>query len=336
MPEPNGHAGLPAELSAIRVGPAPADIRDRIAEEIPGPEDQLALGTGVLRDLLRIETRPDRFRRLLRIWEGKVATAVRSRDLETARAWIVALTRDPVYPQEFASDVAAAFENASRADLIDDLIVWLVDSESMEDGTGLLAEWGGAVVTRIVAMMAVDEPPVSRRYLIDLLGMVGRRDSRLLSRHVGDHRWFIARNIAIALGRTGRLAALPALKSLLAHDDPRVRVEALRGLAAVDGESAVADMVSAFHDPDRRVRQAAVSLMRASGSAEVVPRLAALVDSGRLGTVKTERLVEVVAERKDPAALETLRRWASTRARFGVGKVARQVARRELKKKGAS
>ena len=138
IPDPDGFDQLPTQLNGIRVGQAPVDLRTRIAAEMPGPGDLRAVGIGVLRDLLRIEARPDRFRRLLRIWEGKVATAIRSRDIETAAEWMKAVTRDPSLPAEFAADADAALDNLSRPDLIDDLIVWLVESGSPERGAGLL------------------------------------------------------------------------------------------------------------------------------------------------------------------------------------------------------
>ena len=92
------------------------------------------------------------------------------------------------------------------------------------------------------------------------------------------------------------------LRNLYKHDDARVRVEAIRGLAAIDGDATVGDLVAAFADPDRRVRQVAVSLMRACPSPEIVTRLTDVVVSGKVGSAEAERLVEVIGERKDAAA----------------------------------
>ncbi|MCB2224740.1 MAG: HEAT repeat domain-containing protein [Actinobacteria bacterium] len=300
------------------------------APPAPDPSDHLAVGVQVLRDLLHVEERPDRVRRVLRVWESKVATAVRGRDLNAAREWMRAVTGDPTLPPEHTEAIASAIATLSRPALIDDLLVWLVDHECLADAEGLFAEWGEPVARRMVELMAVDDPPVNRRYAVDVLAMVGRSDTRLLTSYVGDHRWFIVRNVAIALGRSGRLATIPVLRSLMRHEDARVRVEALRGVAAVDADAAVADLAGAFRDPDRRVRQVAISLLRACPSREVVLRLSQLVTSGAVGGLEAERLIEVIGERSDEGVDAALEDIASRRGRGTVSKAARQAAKREL------
>ena len=324
-------AGVAGELTRLETGDlSPNDLRDRLAPHLPTPSDHLGIGVGVLRDLLRVEQRADRVRRILRIWESKVATAIRSRDMNAAEAWMRAVTGDTERPPEHAKAVQSAGQALSRPALIDDLIVWIVDADSLDAAAGLLAEWGEPVVRRMVDLMAVDDPPVNRRYMVDVLTVIGRSDSRLLTAYVGDHRWFIVRNVAIALGRSGRLATIPALHSLADHEDARVRVEALRGLAAIDGDAALGDLISAFYDDDLRVRQVAVSLLRACASPGVATRLADVLRSGRLGTAESERLVEVIGERKGASVQGTLEDLASRRGRLGAAKAVRLAAKREL------
>jgi HEAT repeat protein len=272
---------------------------------------------------------------VLRIWESKVAASLRDRDLEAAEGWMRAVTEDPVYPPEFAEQVSAAMEAVSRPSLIDDLVVWLVDQDAIDAGGPLLAEWGEPVVRRLIELMAVDDPPVNRRHLVEILGLIGKSDSRLLIAHVGDPRWFVVRNVAIALGRTGRLAAMPALRSLLSHEDHRVRVEALRGLAALDNDAAVPDLVRAFGDDNPRVRRAIISLLRASPSDQVIPLLSAVIETGQLNAAESERLVEVIGERNDPEADAVLRRLAGKRVAFGTAKAARDAARREMRRRSS-
>ncbi len=300
------------------------------APAAPDPTDHLAVGIQVLQDLLRIENRPNRVRRVLRIWESKVSTSIRSRNLVAAEAWLRGVTGDMVIPPERAQAVGASLAALSRPALIDDLLVWLVDADAIDAAAGLFAEWGDPIVGRMIDLMAVDDPPVNRRYMVDVLTLIGRADSRLLTPHVADHRWFIVRNVAIALGRSGRLAAIPVLRSLLSHEDARVRVEAARGLAAVDGDAAVGDLVAALQDSDGRVRQVAVSLLRACPSPEVATRLVDVVTSGKMHAVEAERLIEVIGERKDEAARKALEQIVGRRGRRGAPKAIRAAAKRQL------
>ncbi|MBU1226537.1 MAG: HEAT repeat domain-containing protein [Actinobacteria bacterium] len=305
------------------------------ASRAPDPSDHLAVGVQVLRDLLRIEDRPNRVRRVLRIWESKVSTAIRSRDLHAAEAWLRGVTADTAIPPEHAEAVGASIAALSRPALIDDLLVWLVHTDSVADAAGLFAEWGDPIVGRMIDLMALDDPPVNRRYMVDVLTMIGRSDSRLLAPHIGDHRWFIVRNVAIALGHSGRLATIPVLRNLLSHEDARVRVEAARGLATVDSEASVGDLITALSDPDGRVRQVAVSLLRACPSPDVVTRLSTVVVTGKISGPEAERLVEVIGERKDEAAREALEQIVARRGRHGAPKAIRVAAKHQLERRAS-
>jgi hypothetical protein len=332
MENPFDTPAVPASVDEFDAGVseaagAPATATATVPR-IPSAADHLDVGIQVLRDLLRVETRTDRVRRILRIWESKVSTAIRSREVEAAEAWLRAVVAD--VPEEHADAVSASFAALSRPALIDELLQWIVDADALERCTGLLAEWGDPVVRRMIELMAVDDPPVHRRHMVDVLTVIGRSDSRLLAGHVTDHRWFIVRNVAIALGKSGRLTAFPVLRTLTAHEDPRVRVEALRGLTAIDDEGAVTDLVEAFEDGDRRVRLAAVSLLRACPSRGVVVRLSAVVRSGRLGGIESVRLVEVIGERNTSAAAAALEEIASRRGHGKAPKAARRAAKQQL------
>ena len=223
-------------------------------------------GVAVLRDLLRIETRRPRFHRLLRVWVGKLTAAVRVGDLARAEAWMRGLVIAPTYPDEFADLVAEALDEVSEPQVLDDLVVHLAAADPPGTGAGLVAAWGERLARYLVQGMVVEEPPVNRRFLVEFLSWVGRDDVRLLAAFVADSRWFVVRNVAIALGRTGRPQAVPPLESLLDHPDHRVRVEALRGLFVLKRGEAVGSLVAALADPEPRVRHAAVSLLHASPS----------------------------------------------------------------------
>jgi len=287
-------------------------------------------GVTVLRDLLRIETRRPRFHRLLRVWVGKVTVAVRSGDLARAEAWMRGLVVAPTYPGEFADLVAEALDEVSDPQVLDELMVRLAAAEPPGTGAGLVAAWGERLARYLVQGMVVEEPPVNRRFLVEFLSWVGRDDVRLLAAFAADSRWFVVRNVAIALGRTGRPQAVPALETLLHHPDHRVRVEALRGLFVLKRGEAVSPLVAALADPEPRVRHAAVSLLHASPSREVVGALAQLLETRPPAADEARRLVELIAERSDPAVRAALERLAGQRWVSGAGRVVREAARRAL------
>lgn len=317
------------------VGAPSADVElmGRVAEELPGPEDDSRAVIQALRDLLRVEERPERFRRLLRAWSSKVVAAVRKGDFPVAGVWMRAVTDAPVFPAEFVVYVNDALRDLSRSDILDELVVLLSKSERPDEAAGLLSAWGEPLVQYLIDAMTLDEPPVNRRHLVDYLTMVGRSDVRYITPWLRDHRWFIVRNVAIAVGNTGRESGVPALMAVLDHPDDRVRVEVIRALATLEGEEAVPMLSKALGDSSQRVRNGALSLLRAIPTDEVVLRVVDHLAAGRAASDDARRLVKVIAERHTPAANEALNRLAGRRFAVGGEKVARDHARLALERR---
>ena len=318
--------GAHAVLAGRLVAPDGA-LLDRLAARIP--ERSICAGTVVFRDLLRIESRVPRFRHLLRVWADKVTAAVGDGDPATAEIWFRALVDDPAYPGAFADLVEEALDELSSPEVLDDLMVVLAAGEPGVSA-GLVTAWGDRIVRYLIDAMAVDDPPVNRRHMVEYLGYAGREDVRLLASLVSDPRWFIARNLAIALGRTNRPQATPAIESLLNHPDDRVRVEAVRSLAALRGEAAVPALLNVLTDSSARVRHASISLLRASPSPAVIPGLVGVLESKSVSAGDVHLLVSVLAERRDPSVLEALQRLSGRGLAVGLRRVVRDAARKAL------
>jgi hypothetical protein len=313
-------------------GSANVALLERVRAEFPGRGDDLHAGIGVLRDLLRVEGRPERFRRVLRVWTGKVAAAIRRGDFHAAGTWMRAVTESPVFPHEFAIHVAEAVRELSRDDLLEELVQNLAKAGDPPSAAPLVMAWGEPLVEYLVGAMTVETPPVNRRHLVEYLGMAGRADVRLLTPHLRDPRWFVVRNVATAMGRTGRDTAIPALEAVLDHGDDRVRVEVLRALAAVTENDGVSFAVAALGDESPRVRQAAVSLLRASPSDDVVDGVARVLGSGSHSADDARRLVDVIAERHSRAARAALEQLSEKRGAFSGNRTVRDAARAALER----
>lgn len=322
-------AGLPGEDELQPINEArPAHHADPFAEG-----EILEAGVAVLRDLLRAEGDRDRFRQLLVAWEGILVGAVEDGDPARAEAWLRALVAAPVYPAELADLVGEALDEVSVPEVLDQVVACLAAAPVPGTGAGLVAAWGERMVRYLVRGMIADQPPVSRRHLTEFLAWVGREDIRLLAALVGDPHWYVARNLAIALGRTGRLRAAPALEALLNHSDHRVRVEALRGLWALRGDGAVPELAAALADPEPRVRHAACSLLRASPGSAVVAAIVGVLESHAVTPAEARRLVDLIAERADPGVPRVLARLAGCRRVGGVGRAMRRAARLALQER---
>lgn len=322
-----------AVFDAVDVTTADTALRDAVLAELPDRSDAVT-GIGVFRDLLRVEHRPDRFRRLLRIWSGKVSGAIREERYEPAGLWFRALIDAPVFPEEFAHIVAEVRRDVSRRELLQELVVGVVRNGSPRSAGPLLAAWGEPLVEYLVSQIVTSEPIVNRRHIVDLLGMAGRGDVRHLTARLADPRWFVVRNIVIAVGKSGRASAAPALESVWAHDDERVRVEVLRAVAALQTDESVPLLVRGLGDGSDSVRRAAMSLLRANPSPEVIPGIVAALESGVASGEEARRLVEIIAERRDESVVPALEQVAGKRFSVGATRAAREASRAALEARG--
>jgi HEAT repeat protein len=149
-----------------------------------------------------------------------------------------------------------------------------------------------------------------------------------------DSRWYVVRNLAIALGRTGRSQAAPPLKTLLGHEDHRVRIEALRALVPLIRADSVEILLEALRDSHERVRQAALALLRSSDDPAVEAGLVAALDVPELATPEKIRLVEILAARESETAHAVLEGLATKVALRSSSREIRDAAKAALEGSG--
>ena len=319
-----------AVFDSVDADAADVALREKVLAQLPDGYGGSTLGTRLLRDLLRVEHRSSRFLRLLRIWSGKVAAEVWAGDYEAAGLWMRALTEAPVFPEEFSHLVAEAKRDLSRGSLFEELVTGLGSAESPDSAGLLLASWGEPLVEYLISQITVDEPVVTRRFIVDLLGMAGRGDVRHLTARLVDPRWFVVRSVVTAIGKAGRVSALPALEALTNYDDDRVRVEVFRAIGALNPDGAGPGALGALADPSPKVRHAAMSLLRASAADSVVSGIVEALEAGVGSPKDAIRLVGIIAERRGPHVREALERLTVRKLSGGVSRSVRVAAREAL------
>jgi hypothetical protein len=90
--------------------------------------------------------------------------------------------------------------------------------------------------------------------------------------------------------------------------------------------------VNALRDPSAKVRQAAVSLLRASPSEAVVPGVVQALGDGPASADEARRLVDLIAERKTEQAQEALDSLVVKRFAVGHSRTVRDAARAALER----
>ncbi|NNC74609.1 MAG: HEAT repeat domain-containing protein [Acidimicrobiia bacterium] len=340
--------GTPEELlvllqSADSVRAAREEVSEHIAEVLGGARDDIetsddafsnliplvtakvdyfAVGLQVLRGLLTIEHRPDRFRRVVRIWTGRISLYIRRGKFRKAKEILVSITENPPYPAERKPIVVEAVDRLLSADLIDGLVAAIRDEEEGKAAVDLLATLGSTAIDTLIEHLAKEEDANKRRTLIDLVALAARTNPKPVLDHIHDERWYVVRNIATVLGKVGGSSVIGPLKVVLRHDDHRVRVEALRAAQPVMGKSAFDVIRSALSDSHERVRRAAIGLLRSSDLDEADEVLVEALGHSSLDVDERLRVVEALKKRDTPTTIAALE---SAAGKVAVGGTTRQV-----------
>ncbi len=299
-----------------------------LAEEVAGLVDGHNRGWLVLGDLFAIEHRGDRLRRLLRIWAAKVSDAIRTRAFADAVEWVNILPRAELDPR--------LLDDAYRQAATDEILE-ILTAEGAEDRATreeLLGQLSRRAGKRVLEQLATEEDPGRRRLLIDIVTEIARVDIRSILPGLNDPRWYVVRNVAIALGKSGRRAAGEPLGRLVRHEDHRVRIEALRALFPCLGNASVDHLVSALADDHVRVRASATDLLNALDDEVVIPALSSAVGNETLSVEARVAVIEALGNRTDEAARGMLKQMAETRSRFSSSARALRAAAREALRSG--
>ncbi|MDW7712192.1 MAG: HEAT repeat domain-containing protein [Deferrisomatales bacterium] len=116
-------------------------------------------------------------------------------------------------------------------------------------------------------ILGEEESIAGRRFLVELLSAFSPAATPSLVSRVRSAPWYVSRNLAIALGRKGEEAVVPVLRSLLGHDHPKVRREAILALGTLATEAAWAALREAAGSGGRLAEERALAkrvLQRAS------------------------------------------------------------------------
>ncbi|MGZ8784280.1 MAG: HEAT repeat domain-containing protein [Acidimicrobiia bacterium] len=319
------------ELVATRVQERLADLEGHMPQrqafaslktQFPDSSRYFYETLDTFRGLLAVEQRDDRFRRLMRVLTGKISGSIRRHRFRRAELWMRAAVDHPTYPPERATEVIDAISQAGAPDVLEALIAKVADDDESEPAKRLLSTLAPGHIDSLIDMMASEEDRARRRTLLGVLGRESARDPRPVVARLDDERWYVVRNLAVVLGRSGNPQCLLAVRGLLKHPDHRVRVETLRSLSSLDSGN-VDYLGKALLDSHETVRQAAIAMLGVRGTGESDSLLIGALWSANLDTDEKERVVRVLGERSSSDARQAVE--ALAKKRFVISAKARQL-----------
>ncbi|MDH3469909.1 MAG: HEAT repeat domain-containing protein [Acidimicrobiia bacterium] len=259
----------------------------------------------VMRGLFEVENREERFKRLLRVWTGHIAREVRKGDYPSALKALETVTVDPPYDATNEPSVQAAVGRLVSRSLVRDVLSEM--GKGNEEATAFLIGIGSTSIKKLVEQLAEEEDGTMRRALIDLLTVIGKRNVAALMASLRDPRWYVVRNVATVLGKTGNRAAVAPLTKALSHEDARVRIEVLRALMPLAPNESARMLVDALADREKRVRHAAAALIKTSPAPELDAMLIEGMEAGAMDDDTVAGVADALVERGSEVGLQGLR-----------------------------
>ncbi len=304
---------------------------EALQSEFPNPQHFFYHALEVFRGLLFAEDRDDRFRRLMRIWIGKVGTAVRRGQYRRAELWLRAVMDASTFADHRRPEVEEALAQISSSEIMSAVVQTATEGGEAGPAVRLLKALGTSAVNVLVDILAEEQDAARRRMLVDMLSEVATDDPDPLTARLSDPRWYLVRNIVIVLRHTGDRDAIRAMRPVLSYADHRVRLEALRGLAML-GDEAVPFFETALGDDHPSIRQTAIALLGTQQSDAAERVLVAALDRRSLDLAEKQRVVDLLSERSSPKTRAALEQLAAKRFSFSAStRTLRRSARDALK-----
>ncbi len=300
---------------------------ERIQTEVGQLEHDPLEGPRLFAELLKVEGRPDRTARLLRVWASRSTRAIREKSFGVALSWL-----DVVASR---TDLDARLVDEAYRQVVTDEVFELVTGEDIPGRAELLEALSARASDRLFDALAVEEDPGRRRALVDLVADIARVDLGSVVEGLADPRWYVVRNLATALGKSGRRAAGEPLVQLMKHEDHRVRIEATRALIPCLGNESVDYLMVALSDEHTRVRATAAELLKTFPDEAVVPALESGLKDESLGLEARLAIIKALGIRDGSEAQEILSRIAKSKTGLSSSaRALRSAARSELRSPG--
>jgi HEAT repeat protein len=112
--------------------------------------------------------------------------------------------------------------------------------------------------TVLLDILAVEKDRAIRKYLVEILTDLGRKQISIIGRHLSDSRWFVVRNVVNILGDSGSEEALPFLERVTHHQQNQIRQEVIKGLLNIGGKKAAVLLCRFINDDDSDIQLSAI------------------------------------------------------------------------------
>jgi HEAT repeat protein len=196
-----------------------------------------------------------------------------------------------------------------------------VDEKDFEELSGFLDK---NAIDPLIKYLGELKTIRGRRFVIDALSIIGKKDIKALARGLDDERWYVIRNIIYILRKIGDKRAVEYLLKTIRHGDVRVRKEVIKTLGELGGREVVQTLRESLSDPDMQVRIASAKAFAAIGSETAKKILFDYIIDKTFKEKEFEEkkeMFEVLSRWKDDEVFEFLVKILKAKSFFGRAKI---------------
>lgn len=305
----------------------PETAVDRLAAARPDADTATRSTANVLRGLLSLAEDSEEFGSTARVWATRVTSALGADDLISADQWIDVVTGLDL-DQESRTSLITALADALDGPAID-VVARLLTAPSPRSGGSAVRKTAPLFATTGLIRELGDEQKTGRRkMLLHALQVVARVRPHGLLPHLEDPRWFVVRNVVVAIGTSRRTDMAPRIEPLMVHPDHRVRIEVLRALYRLCGGTCSEVPLHHIHDAHPAVAVEACRLLGGIEDPAIDRRLSETVATGDLEHALAA--ITALGRRTTIPARETLDQLARKSFVFGRARRLKAAARRAM------
>jgi len=300
---------------------------DRLANNRPSEDEGRTSIANVLRGLLSLAHTNGTFESTAQVWASRVTAALAADDLRAADDWINAvagLNIDEISRATLLRSLAASV-TAPAVDTLARLM-----TGPAPDGPGSTARKAAPLIAAdgLIRELGEEAKASRRKSLLKALQVLARLRPQSLLPHLTDPRWFVVRNVVIALGTSRRSDMAAHVEPLASHTEYRIRIEALRALYRLVAGTCGDVLLEHIGDDHAAVAEEAGRLLGGVDGPDIDRRLA-----GRIASDDPDEAMAAVAAlgwRTTVEASNHLQRMAHKRFTWGRTRSLRAAARQAL------
>jgi hypothetical protein len=230
------------------------------------PVDKTGKLLAIILELFLLAETEIEYMEIENIMKKAVERAIEDRNIDVLADFFINVKKaymDKEVNPGFKASLARIFSFFSSEKFLTDMGAMLDDGLRLSDETfgKLILLLDKRSIPVLITILGYLDTISARKTIVNILGKIGISDVQAVTRGLNDDRWYVVRNIVIALRKIGDRAAKDYLLKQAEHRDGRVRREVIKALAEMGSGESVSLIKQSLDDPDRSVRQAALNAL---------------------------------------------------------------------------